>query len=130
MSASFYTWKESQALKAHAALEDGLGVVIASDDTHFLGTTGFAAAAGKVDFVTVTRATEAGQSVDVARVYLGDVVQLRADAAVAYGADVAVKTNGRYITAVATDNVQFRALQAASAGSIFSAIRVDAFVKA
>lgn len=129
MAASFYTWKESYALKAHAALEDGLGVVIASDDTHFLGTTGFPAAGAKVDFVTVTRAAAAGQSVDVARVSLGDIVQLRADAAIAYGADVAAKTNGRFITAVATNNVQYRALQAATQGSVFSAVRVDAFVK-
>lgn len=130
MAGSFYTWKESIALEAHAVLEDGLGVLLATPSAHYAGTTGFAAAAGKVDYITVTRTTEAGQSVDVARVQLGDVVQLRAAGVVAVGADVAVNAVGRFVAAVATDNVQYRAIQAAEDGSVFSAMRVDAFIKA
>lgn len=130
MAGSYYTWKESMALEAHAALSDGVGVLIAADSNHFNGKTGLAAAGGKVDYITATKATEAGQSIDVARVNLGDIVQLRAAGAITFNADVAVNAAGAYVAAVATDNVQYRALQAAEDGSVFSAVRVDAFVKA
>lgn len=130
MAGSIYTWKESQALEAHAALEDGVGVVLASDSSNFIGKTGLPTAGGKVDFVTVTIADEAGQSVDVARLGLNDIVQLRAAGTIAYGADVAVDAAGKFVAAVATDAVQFKAVQAAEDGSVFSAMRVDAFTKA
>lgn len=130
MAGSLYTWKESQALEAHAALEDGVGVVLASDSEYFIGKTGFASAAGKVDFITVTRTDAAGQSVDVARVYLGDIVQLRAAGTITYGADIAVDAAGKFVAATAGDEVQYKAVQAAEDGSVFSAMRVDAFTKA
>lgn len=129
-NSSYYTWKESMALEAHAALGTGVGVIINADSTYHNGKTGLAAATDKVDFITITTVAAAGDTVDVARVYLGDIVQLRAAAAIAFGEDVAVDAAGSFIVAVATDEVQYRSLGVAEAGSVFPAIRVDAFVKA
>ena len=123
---SFYTWKDSLALEAHAAWEDGAGVTVTGDSEHFIGKTAAPTAGGAIDYVTVTKSTEAGQSIDVAKAQIGDVVQLRADAAIALDANVAVQTNGRFITAVSTNTSQFKAIQAAEQGSVFSAIRIEA----
>jgi len=128
MAGSFYTWKESLALEAHAAWEEGAGVVVTGASNHFIGKTAAPAAGGKVDYVTVTPADAAGQSIDVAKAQIGDVVQLRADAVIAVDAKVMVKTNGRFITATSTNTAQFKAIQAAEQGSVFSAIRIEAEV--
>lgn len=130
MAGSIYTWKESQVLEAHVALEDGVGVVLASDSSNFIGKTGLPAAGGKIDFVTVTTAGGEGKPIDVARLGLNDIVQLRAAGTIAYGADVAVDADGKFVAATSTDAVQFKAVQTAEDGSVFSAMRVDAFTKA
>jgi hypothetical protein len=120
------------ALEAHGALEDGVGVNIVPGSNHFQGKTAAPSAGTTVDYITVTTADAAGDPVDVARVYHGDIVQLRADGDIVPGteADVMVKTNGRYITATATNTVQYKALTGAEAGSVFSAVRVEPFTKA
>lgn len=124
MAGSFYTWKESLALEAHAAWEDGAGVVVTGVSDHYIGKTAAPTAGGKVDYVTVTSADAAGQSIDVAKAQIGDVVQLRADAAVAVDAKVMVTVTGRFITATATNTAQFKAIQAGEQDSVFSAIRI------
>lgn len=124
MAGSFYTWKESLALEAHAAWEDGAGVVVTGASDHFIGKTVAPTAGGKVDYVTVTSADVAGQSIDVAKAQIGDIVQLRADDDIAVDDKVMVKVNGRFITATSTNTAQFKAIQAASQGSVFSAIRI------
>jgi hypothetical protein len=124
MAGSFYTWEESLALEAHAAWEDGAGVVVTGASDHYIGKTAAPTAGGKIDYVTVTSADAAGQSIDVAKAQIGDVVQLRADAAVAVDAKVMVTVTGRFITATSTNTAQFKAIQAGEQDSVFSAIRI------
>ncbi|AUR82723.1 hypothetical protein NVP1271B_25 [Vibrio phage 1.271.B._10N.286.54.B4] len=122
---SFYTHTKQISLEAHAAQEDGLGVVIGADSNHYMSKSAAPGAGAAIDYVTTKTAAAAGDELDVAVVGLGEVVQLRADAVVAYGAKVAVKTNGRFITGVATNVVQYKAVQAAVQGSVFSAVRIE-----
>lgn len=122
---SFFTYTKQISLEAHAAQEDGLGVVIGADSNHYMSKSAAPAAGAAIDYVTTKTAAAAGDELDVAVVGLGEVVQLRADAVIAYDAKVAVKTNGRFITGVATNVVQYKAVQAASQGSVFSAVRIE-----
>ncbi|AUR81673.1 hypothetical protein NVP1089O_24 [Vibrio phage 1.089.O._10N.261.51.F9] len=122
---SFYTYTKQISLEAHAAQEDGLGVVIGADSNHYMSKSAAPGAGAAIDYVTTKTAAAAGDELDVAVVGLGEVAQLRADAAIAYGAKVAVKTNGRFITGAATNVVQYKAVQAAVQGSVFSAVRIE-----
>lgn len=122
---SFHTYDKQVALEAHAAQEDGLGVVVGVDSNHYMATSAAPTAGGVIDYVTTKTAAAAGDQLDVAVVGLGEVVQLRADAAIAYGAKVMVQANGRFITATATNTTQYKAIQAASQGSVFSAVRIE-----
>ena len=126
MSASFYTWTNAISADAHAVLEDGVGIVIGADSNHAAFTTAAPTAGGKVDYIAKDKAPAAGDVVGLAVVNIGDIVQLRADAAVVYGANVMVQANGRFITATATNTTQYKAIQAASQGSVFSAVRIEA----
>lgn len=122
---SFYTYTKQISLEAHAAQEDGLGVVVGADSNHYMSKSAAPGAGAAIDYVTTKTAAAAGDELDVAVVGLGEAVQLRADAVIAYGAKVAVKTNGRFITGVSTNVVQYKAVQAASQGSVFSAVRIE-----
>ena len=125
MSASYYTYTKSIALEAHAAQEDGLGVVLGADSAHYMALSAAPSAGGTVTYITSKTAAAAGDQLDVAVVGLGEVVQLRADGAIAHGDKVAVKTNGRFIVATSGNTAQYEAVQAAEAGSVFSAVRID-----
>ncbi|CAM0044716.1 hypothetical protein VPHK389_0029 [Vibrio phage K389] len=122
---SFYTYTKQVSLEAHAAQEDGLGVVIGADSNHYMSKSAAPGAGEAIDYVTTKTAAAAGDELDVAVVGLGEVVQLRADAAIAYGAKVMVQADGRFITATSTNIAQYKAVQAASQGSVFSAVRIE-----
>ena len=122
---SFYTYTKQAPLEAHAAQEDGLGVVIGADSNHYMSKSAAPGAGAAIDYVTTKTAAAAGDELDVAVVGLGEVVQLRADAVIAYGAKVMVQANGRFITATATNIAQYKAVQAAVQGSVFSAVRIE-----
>lgn len=122
---SYYTHTQSTALEAHAKQEDGIGVVIGADSAHFMAKSAAPAEGAAIDYVTFKRAEAAGDELSVAVVGLGEVVQLRADDDIAYGAKVMVKTNGRFITATSSKITQYKAVQAASQGSVFSAVRIE-----
>lgn len=122
---SYYTYTKQTVLEAHAAQEDGLGVVIGADSAHFMSLSAAPAAGEAIDYVTTKTADAAGDELSVAVVGLGEVVQLRADADIAYGAKVMVQANGRFITGTATNISQYKAVQAASQGSVFSAVRIE-----
>lgn len=129
MAGSQYSYVKTVALEAHAAQEDGLGVAISgTESSHFIALSAAPAAGGKVAYVTAKTAAAAGDMLECADVKIGDLVQLRADAAIAHGALVMVQANGRFITATSTNTAQFQALGAAEQGSVFTALRIEAEV--
>lgn len=122
---SFYTYDKQISLEAHATQEDGLGVVIGADSTHYMSKSAAPAAGGEIDYVTTKKAAAVGDQLDVAVVALGEAVQLRADAAITYGDKVMVQANGRFIVATSTNTAQYKAVQASAQDGVFSAVRIE-----
>lgn len=131
MSSNYFTFEQTQAFEAHAALKAGECVTIGTT----VGKNGIAKTANPTDggsiagVVASDVATAAGMPVGVI-LEVGKIVPVKVSAAVAVGADITVGVDRLGKTAASGNVVSFKALQAGVQNQIIACLFIGGYTKA